>query len=361
MTKELVTMPFTEKQMETVNNNSVVPVSASGSVEQSRAVAEAQAAMVVARKFPRDEMVAWGRIQNACKRLSFAENSKYVYKRGTTLVTGPSIRMAEAIISYWGNSTYGFRELERKGNQSEVEAFAWDLETNVRVTRTFVVKHLRDKTSGSVALKSERDRYEHIANMAQRRVRACILEVIPVDIVEGAVAKCNETLQHGNGVPIEDRIRKMLEFFAEIGVTKEMIEEYLQHKVTAIVPEQISKLTQIFTSIRDGIASREEFFKLQSDDLASKIKKNTSPAPKNGTKGAKKEEKKDVKGKQSQGQKKAEKTPSMTYESRKEQNPDLFARAVFESGFESEEEILKLEGDALDVAKAKVCEIFDFI
>ena len=167
--------------------------SAGVAVEQSRAVAEAQAAMLVAQARKRDELMAYDKIMSACQRASLAESAMYAYKRGGILVEGPSIRLAEVLARSWGNITYGLRELSRNGGESEVEAFAWDLETNTRVTRQFVVRHIRDKKGGGVALTEERDIYELAANMGQRRVRACLLELIPADIVDSQRQTCGST------------------------------------------------------------------------------------------------------------------------------------------------------------------------
>lgn len=229
-------------------------------VEQSRAVAEAQAAMLVARMNPRDEITAYERIMTACKRPSLAEAAEYAYKRGGSLVTGPTIRLAEVMARAWGNMAYGLRELGRASGASEMEAFAWDLETNTRVVRTFQVRHVREKRAGNETLTGERDIYELTANMGQRRVRACILEVIPGDIVEAAREQCKKTLSSGAGGPLEDRVRTMVVAFKEFGVSQEMIERLLAHPVKAMVEAEFVRLKQIFRSLKDGMAKREEFF-----------------------------------------------------------------------------------------------------
>lgn len=259
--------------------------SAAGGIEQSRAVAEAQAAMVVAKMNQRNEIKAYDRIIHACKRKSLAERATYAYKRGGQLVTGPSIRLAEVLARNWGNLTFGLRELDRKNGSSEMEAYAWDLETNTRVSRSFTVKHIRERKQGNVNLDSERDIYELTANMGQRRVRACILELIPGDIVEAAEEQCKKTLEAGDGQPMEDRIRKMVAAFSEQGVTQEMIENFLGHKVEAMVPQQLVRLTEIYRSIRDGIGTREDFFKInftnsqQGQTEQSKEPEKPSAAP----------------------------------------------------------------------------------
>jgi hypothetical protein len=246
-------------------------VSGMVSVEQSRAIAETQAAMVVAKSHRRDEFDAYSRIMKACQRPSLASSAMYAYRRGGAMVEGPSIRLAEVLARARGNITYGLRELSRTEGESEIEAFSWDLETNTRVTRQFVVRHIRDTKGGAKKLTEERDVYELAANMGQRRVRACLLELIPGDIVEEAVNQCKKTLALGDGRPFEDRIRSMIVAFEELGVTKDMIEGFLSHKITAMVPAQLVKLTQIYKSIKDGVAPREEYFDINSGPGASDL------------------------------------------------------------------------------------------
>jgi len=248
--------------------------------DQARAVAEVQAAMVVAKSAPRDEEAAYLKIMKACRRKSLALQAHYAYRRGGTLVEGPSIRLAEVLLRCWGNSTAGFRELSRGQGVSEVEAFAWDLESNAKFVRQFQVRHRRDREGGSVELKSERDIYEYVAGMAQRRVRSCICELIPGDIVDAASEECKKTLERDEK-PLEERVRKMLVAFGELGVTKDMIENYLQHQVTAIVPQQFYQLIKIYNSIKDGVATREEFFKVGVTVKAPEPKQapNAPPEP----------------------------------------------------------------------------------
>ena len=100
----------------------------------SRQAQEVQAAMVIAKKFPRDEVESFNRIMRACQRKKLAEQSMYEFPRGTTKVTGPSIRLAEAAAQNWRNIDFGVIELEQKNGESQVMAYAWDLETNTRQT-----------------------------------------------------------------------------------------------------------------------------------------------------------------------------------------------------------------------------------
>lgn len=232
-------------------------------VEQSRAIAETQAAMLVAKKYPRDERAAMDRILNACSRPTLAEQALYVYARGGTEITGPSIRLAEAIAQSWGNVQFGIRELEQRNGESTVEAFAWDMETNVRQTKTFQVPHKRFTKKGSYALEDPRDIYEMVANQGARRLRACILGVVPGDVIEAATTQCDVTLKTKAEVTPE-RLKSLLDKFAEFGVTKEQIEKRIQRHLDAMTPAQMVDLGKKYNSLRDGMSTVAEWFDVEA-------------------------------------------------------------------------------------------------
>lgn len=227
----------------------------------SRQAQEVQMAMYVAKNFPRDTYDAFQRIMKECERKLVAENAVYQYPKGGQKVQGPSIRLAEVIARNWGNIDYGIIELDQKDGESSMMAYAWDLETNTRQTKIFTVKHERKAKGKTNKLTDSRDVYELTANMGTRRMRACILGIIPGDIVDAAVQKCNDTLVNGQKEPLEDRLRKALDAFKkEFGVTKEMIEDSFQLNIDAFTEHDFVKLGRIYTSIREGVGKKEDFF-----------------------------------------------------------------------------------------------------
>lgn len=235
--------------------NSIGNVSAA-----SRQFAEVKGMIELARLFPRDDVDAFKKMKTFCARPKFADGALYAYPRGGEVVSGASIKLIEALAKAYRNLDYGFRVMEMRGDKSLVEAFSWDMEDNVRVRREFWVVHERETKSGNYQIKSHRDTYELIANMAQRRVRACLEEVLPVDLVEEAKYLCKKTMAGGGDMPFNDRVREMLLSFDEVGVSVQMIESFLGHNKEAIVVEEFPKLRQVFNSIKNGIAKREDFF-----------------------------------------------------------------------------------------------------
>ena len=247
--------------------------------EAEKAVAEVQASYVMAIKKPRDQMAAVERIKTACARQGVAENAIYSYPRGGQRVTGPSIRLAEVIAQNWGNVRCGVQELSRNPLETTMRAYCIDLETNFADEKTFTIEHIRDKTNRRtnenerIELETQRDIYENNANFAARRKRACILAVIPPDIIDIAMQACNKTLSGNGTAPLEDRIRLMVEVFGKYGIKKEHIEKRLKHKVEAIDNAELNSLRQIMTSLKDGASKREDWFDLgpSESDLNAKF------------------------------------------------------------------------------------------
>ena len=239
-----------------------------------RAVAEVQAAFVIAKKFPRNQFEAFEAIRAACKRPLLAEQALYVYPRGGQMVEGASIRLAEALAQAWGNMECGIREISRSDGVSICEAYAIDYQSNMRDVKTFHVKHIRDTKKGPVAVKDERDIYELVANMGARRKRACILAVLPGDVVEAAIAQCKKT-QESSEVPLAEQIRSMVAAFDEFGIKIEHLEKRLGHNLDATIPTELVSLRSIYKSIKDGMADRSQFFdisNLTAVDAKSTIK-----------------------------------------------------------------------------------------
>lgn len=237
-------------------------------VAQSREMAEAVAAMQMAKACPRDIVAARDRILNACTREKLAKGACYTYAKGGSDVTGPSIRLAEMLAQNWGNMSFGIRELEQRNGESTCEAYAWDMETNARQSKVFQVPHIRHTKKGDYAITDPREIYELVANNGARRLRACILGIIPGDIVEEAVDACNKTLATKFAVT-PDRIKSMLERFeGEFGVTKEQIEARIQCRITAIKPAQLVNLGNIYNSLKDGMSKPEDWFAAPAKDEA---------------------------------------------------------------------------------------------
>ena len=242
------------------------PVAHTGALaqaEQQKSIAEVQARMIIARANPRDPMKSMDLILQDCTRPTLAKKALYEYARGGTAISGPSIRLAEAIAQRWGNIASGIKEISRAGQYSECVAYAWDLQSGYYDERQFQVRHWRDTKQGGYVLTDERDIYELIANLGQRRKRAVLLTVIPGDVVEAAVEQCEETLA-ATADTSPDALLRMVEAFEQFQVTREQIEKRIQRRIEAIRPAQVIQLSKIFASLVDGMSGAADWFETEA-------------------------------------------------------------------------------------------------
>lgn len=244
--------------------------------ETTRAMQEAQAGFIMAKQFPRHEHDAIVRITRSCQRPTLAEKAMYAFPRGGSQVTGPSIRLAEVLAQQWGNINFGYRELHEGPGMTQVLAYAYDLETNTRAEKVFHVKHVRDTKQGTKTITDRRDLYELIANQAARRIRSCILQIIPGDVVEAAIEASQAALEKHEGGNLDERREKCVEAFKSFDVTKDMIEKRMGKKAHALLPADLVVLRNIHRSLSDGMSSVEQWFPADATERAKeKLQKAT--------------------------------------------------------------------------------------
>ena len=238
-------------------------------IEASRAIAEAQGKLIIAKRFPRDEVQAYSRVVQACQRKGIAEKAFYSYNRGGGVVSGPTIRFAEELARCWGNIDYGIKELSQDEGKSEMQAYAWDLETNAQSVQNFTNPHIREVGGKAKILTSQRDIYEINANMGARRLRSRILAILPTDLVDKAIAECKKTLGGNNEEPLIDRVKNMVVAFGKLGVTQEQIERRLKRKADTMTIDDFTDYIGIYNAIKQGESKVAEWF--EAETIASEL------------------------------------------------------------------------------------------
>lgn len=246
-----------------------------GDSTTAREMARIQGEIFMAKKFPRDVMKALDKIEQECARPTLASQAVYTYARGGSDIKGPSIRLAEAVARCWGNLRYGFEEVSNNGKESVIRAYAYDVENNQQAERIFTVKLGRYSKRGGFSMADDpRDQYEIVASNASRRVRACILQLIPGDIIDYAVQLCSDTIAKNFKVN-DETINSLVSAFSDFGVTSAMLEKFVQRKLKAMTADQYTRLRSIYVSLRDGIAKVEDFFEVEKPEE----KKEPEPEP----------------------------------------------------------------------------------
>lgn len=238
-------------------------VSGNNAVATQQTVKEIQGLrdrMIIARGYPRDAAKSQERIAASCKRPSFAEAAIYKVPRAGGAVEGPSIQMALEVARQWGNMDVCMgREIPTDDEKkSTFEVSATDLETNFHVNEILTVKHVRySKAKGLQPLTNPDDIYLACSARASKRVRECILKVVPRDVTDLALEQCRQTSASSGG--LEQRVRGMVAKFAAVGVTEIMLTDHLRKPLKDVVSSDLMDLAGVYTSINEGASVAEHF------------------------------------------------------------------------------------------------------
>jgi hypothetical protein len=253
-------------------------------IEQSRAIAQVQAMVIVAQQCPRSVNAAIEAMEEACRQPELAARAFFRFPRSGETVSGPSVHLARELARCWGNIEHGVTELRRDdlAAESEMQAFAWDLQTNTRSASIFIVPHKRDTKKGVRDLTDMRDIYENNANNGARRLREAVFSVLPVWYRERAMALCTETLEDGGGKPLAQRIADAVRAFERHRVSPARLAAKFGHgSVDELTASDVAQLGVIYESLKQGTVTVDDEFPAETDritpaDIAGP--KDASPA-----------------------------------------------------------------------------------
>ena len=251
---------MTEKKEETaLSTNTETGFELSVTSAQSATQYEIQGAIIVAKKFPRNEDEAFERLMKSCRRTSFAESVAYSFPRGGKLITGPSVHIAREFARVWKNIRYGLEILLDTDEQRQIRGWAWDVESNTKVSQDDYFKKLIYRKDGGWIVPDERDLRELTNRRGAILMRNCILQLLPSDFIDDALALAKETIKKAADQDPDSFKKKMIVVFSGINITVEMLEKKLGHKLDQCNSEELTELRQIFESIRDGNSKWKDY------------------------------------------------------------------------------------------------------
>lgn len=252
-------------------------------VEQSRAVAEVQAFVTVARQFPRDLDRVVASVERACSSYRLAERAFYsVQNRGE----GMSVHAARELARLFGHIRYGVQELRRDdvARMSEIRAYAWDVQDGTYAERTFQVPHQQMKGKGVNARRVDiddlMDVYRNNQSVGGRAVREVIFNVLPAHLVADAEERLRATLRRGDGRSLDQRAADAVAGFeATFGVTQAQLEARVRRSRDKWTEQHVASLGVVFRSLQQGETSVEEEFGdvVSSDVLQAQASRSRKP------------------------------------------------------------------------------------
>ena len=239
-------------------------------VEHTRAAAEVAAAVQAARMVPRDLEVVRGRVRDVCQSLELAQRAFYAYSQGGENLQGPTVVLARQLAAIFGNVDYGTAELSRNADQSEVRAWAWEQETNTRVSRSVIIPHRRYVGRNGAVLTEMRAIDQNNNSVGGRAIREMIFGILPPALVEEAKRLLRDTLERGDGKPLAERIAEAIRSFGNGGVTPEQLERRVGRKSEEWTAQDVADLSVLFESLRSREITKEEAFptrEVSAEDL----------------------------------------------------------------------------------------------
>jgi len=272
-------------------------------------MAEVSAIYQIALSNPRDDEAIHQKVMKACQNLTLAESALYTFRRGGTLISGPSIRLIETIASKYGRLNYGWKILGpvptgpdgsvdtialSNAGYSEVGVWCIDMEALNINGQGLIIPHVRKAHGKKELIDSPDDVYYHVANLAVRRMRKQVERCLDFALITDAVRQVGETLKHGHKTPLKERIGKMLEAFSkDFKVTREQIEARMQCAADSIDETQMVHLRGIYTSLKDGASKPDYWFEKIIPD--AEVKDLTEEPKKKAGRPGKKEKPVDLK------------------------------------------------------------------
>lgn len=259
----------------------------------AREATEARGMVEAARAFPREEAKAFITLDRSCKRIKFANKATYSFPRGGAEVSGPSVQLAREAARVWGNVTYGIRIVSDDDERVHLQGWAWDMETNARVTvedkfRKLIQRKIWNPETKQKELQwiepDERDLRELINRRGALAERNAILKVLPTDLIEDAQDTCAATILDDSrgqlGENREETIKALILAFSGLAVTPAMLEEFLGYPLEILEPDGLATLRKVYRSLKDGNSRRGDHFnvaepkraKEKADELTDMVK-----------------------------------------------------------------------------------------
>jgi hypothetical protein len=232
---------------------------------QEEARADIESAIIVARKFPRNESAAYQALLHACQRTNFAEQAMYSFPRfdsdenRNVDITGPSVKLAREAARVWGNMRWGFAVIADGEDTRTIEGWAYDLQTNTRPSQQDTFTKIGYTRAGGYKPLNERGLRETTSRRAAFLIRNSLLQLIPADFIDDAMVEVEKTLATEAKKDPDMEKKKIIAAFDSIGVKVADLEEYLKHSIDTASPAEIKKLRGMYKSIDDGNSTWAEY------------------------------------------------------------------------------------------------------
>lgn len=234
-----------------------VEIVESGPVLSPSTRGEIDVQIVTAKRYPRsirsfkDQAMAMATLDEETAAGCF-----YSLPRGGKPIEGPSVRLAEIVLSAWGNVRADARVIDAGPKEITAEAMCWDLEKNVAV-RVQVRRRITDKRGN----RYNDDMIVVTGNAAcSIALRNAVFKVIPMAYSK-AIYQQARLVAVGDARTLSARRGALIDYFGKMGVRPEQIFAAVGRAgVEDITLDDLATLHGFATAIKEGDSTVDEMF-----------------------------------------------------------------------------------------------------
>lgn len=184
-------------------------------------------------------------------------------------IKGASIRLAEIIATSWGNLHAATRIIENDGRHITAEGVAWDLESNVKITKQNKVSIWfgEDKKKGHAGYQASQDMQTVLAGAASAKaLRNAIFTVIPMALTSRVLEKAM-SFAVGDQKTVKSKAATVIDKLVKMGIDQQKILDYYGRTSAGdITSEDLASLIGVGTAIKEGHIKIEEVFETEKVD-----------------------------------------------------------------------------------------------
>ena len=175
----------------------------------------------------------------------------------TGMIEGPSIHLARIVARHWGNCAAKCVITGEDEDRVHLSGVFVDLQANVRFERPFTVtKYRYDRnTRKTIALRDDRLMMAVQAG-ASKAERNAILSGVPRWLVKAVMDRAKKIAAND----VQQRIGEVLQAFAQLGVTREMLEKRFDAPLEHFDDDKRAAMKGLYNALRDREVSLAEAF-----------------------------------------------------------------------------------------------------
>lgn len=258
--------------------DSTVEILNAAEAEQLLAIskAEVMTQVEVANKFPRSVKAS---VQNALTLATLdietAQSCFYKVPMAGGFIEGPSIRLAEIMLSAWRNTMVGAKITGETDSHVITASFCWDMETNVKIGIEY-----KQKVTNKKGERFSPDVVTNLTNAAvSKAIRNAIFRVVPRSYVNKVERECRRVAVGDQRTLAENRVRWM-QWFQKAGISEERVLSKLgKPSIEDLDLSDLETLVGTATSLREGHTKIDDVFPETVVEGTQSFGKNKAKAP----------------------------------------------------------------------------------